>query len=345
MPAPTSTTLLALLLLGPALPGAARAADYRFAAEAEITGRSIGISSRFLVHDGLLNGGDASIRATNVLGIGRLRVFLDPVTDDDAPPLLQPFLQRRSEVWVGGGPGYESFSQPGSPYTILSGTLSVGGDFYVTSHVALWLRVGFNRAGISQHHPSIGSHFTDLEVAGGLALRIDDVRVGLGYVHVDTWSGSDDGVISSHDTPGWGQFQLDLQTVLRRSVALALTARIWDGDSGSLLTAGNSVGGGADGRAEWFITRNTGLALNLGGSGGAAPLTVFEMVHEYGIWSPGGPHRQFRWGGAVSHFFGPRFAILLGYFGQYEWTESNVAYPDAPMAIAHGGRLTLHARF
>lgn len=343
MPARPRTSLAAITsVVAIALPSTARATDYRFALDADIAARSVGVT----VPSGSGLFASDSRTAANVLGAARLRIFLDPVTDDDAPPLLQAFLQRRSQIWVRAGLGYESYSQPLIPYDILGSGLGAGADLYLTSRVALWLRAGFNRSAFTGSSKlAYDAHRTNLEVAGGLALRIDDVRFGAGYVRVDTWESPDGSPPSDdHQSPGWGRFQLDLEAAIRRAVALQLTAQIWDGGAG-IGVGGNGVGGGVDGRAEWFVTRNTGLSLAVGGGGGVTPLTLFDPVHESGLWRRRALANQFRWGVGVSHFFGSQVALLLGYFGQYEWSPSNVAYADGPTATSHGGRVTVFARF
>lgn len=108
-----------------------------------------------------------------------------------------------------------------------------------------------------------------LEAGGGLALRLRDVRVGLGYSYRGTWfrNGGAATFGDSYTSSGWGEVALDLQAVVERRLVVLLGARLWDGSMGS----SGGPGGGASAALLYFLRRGTGLRVGFGGTGGFAP--------------------------------------------------------------------------
>ena len=309
------------------LSASAEAAGVRALFDGEVTARTFSIGD--MTKERSLN---------SLTGLLRLHYYPTLVVDDDAAPQLQPFLQRRSELTLGASVGYEVFEPWIPTRSTIGGGGEVGGDLYVTPLVAIWFRLAADRGTWSSRRLATPGTFSDIELAAGAALRLDDVRFGVGYQYWGTWS---DFGTSEYASPGWGRLLLDAKAVLRRSIALSVRGCIWDG---KVFSAGTStgVGGSVDAGVEWYPTRDSGLTFDVGGSGGAATLTQYGLVAEDAMWMPGYPLRSVHWALGLSHYFGPRLGVGLRYLGHYEWYD---AAGLAPAALSSGLRINLSARF
>lgn len=47
----------------------------------------------------------------------------------------------------------------------------------------------------------------------------------------------------------------------------------------------------------------------------------------------------------MTHFFGGRFGLSVGYEGRYGWYKANIAYPTLGATLSSALQLGLHARF
>jgi hypothetical protein len=234
--------MIALPLLVMTLALAPSNDSYRFDASAnghiDVTTADLGNGYRYL-------GGRAG------LGVG---VFLRRVTDDDAPPGLQPYLQRTPMLHIdgGGGSAQATWSDP-----VPHGSVAYGWADVDISGYARWL---YAAAHVGVEYSD--SHSTLYGVGGGtidssgtsLAVPVDatlgvrwrDSRVTLGWGVTPTRADSG-GVQGDFKVPFWGGARADVATVLRR--------QLW-------LEAGVNVleqGAGAFGNATLYLRRRLGI--------------------------------------------------------------------------------------
>lgn len=251
---------------------------------------------------------DTILEEFGIAGMGRLRVNVypgRPLIDDDAPPTLQPFLQRAFRLQAAGGyfgsdVTVESKDIEPTHQLAETGFFQVGAEGYPTDHLygAASLTVqssafriirpaGFGGAG------PISSTLS-LSVAASLGARFGDVLVA------GTWTVTP----SQTDTAPWRVRQptpgLSTQIVLRRrwSITAAVT----------VLEGGAQASGGVD----LFVNR---------------AFVVFASVNG-GHSSPAG--------GAESDFAGARVGAFLW---QSRWFGLGVAY--APQWTRYPGVNTI----
>jgi hypothetical protein len=233
------------------------------------------------------NGGDGSVGFT---------LFFDhPIIDDDAPPGLQPFLQRLSSLHVWGeGGGYQVLPTTGSPLPAGSGyggDASLSGSVYADRFFFASLGVGVDY----RSDTSGGATTPRLEVPLGISAgpRIGDTLLTIGWSLAPTRIGD-----SGFQIPFWGNVNLQVVSVLGRALSLHGEVDLYDGGAGAV--AGLAV----------FIDRRLGVGGFVRGSYEHVFDTMVNDAHvgaglEVDVWS------------------GPRLAFELAY--TFDWNQ----YHDA----------------
>jgi hypothetical protein len=194
-------------------------------------------------------------------GLG-VTVYLRRLTDDDAPPSLQAYLQRTPMLHVDGGGGswQESWSGPTAPR--MSATQGWAG--LDLSGYARWLygavHVGLDYSNLqaTSFAPGVGTfESTDTSIAvpvdATVGVRWRDWRVTVGWGVTPTRDDSG-GVQGDFKVPFWGAAHASVATVVRR--------RLWL-EAGVLAL---EQGAGAFGDATIYLKRRFGInALLKGG--------------------------------------------------------------------------------
>ena len=237
--------------------------------------------------DGLAVGGQGSFGLT---------LFGRRIVDDDAPPSLQPYLQRAAQLHVDGGGGGLSFSRDAS--SSLAGNTRTTG--FADLNASGYLERFYAYLGIGAHYLSQSSgQFTSLtlpiDVAAGV--RFGDARLLLGYDITPARYG--DGIF---DVAFWGGVYARAYGVVGRRLSLGAGVAVREG------------GVAADGDATIYLARRLGVGGNVFGSHGRV-----SALH-YSYDEAGG-------GVSVDAWTGARFAVALAC--SFDWTR--YVYDAAPV--------------
>ena len=221
-------------------------------------------------------------------GVG-LTLFGHRISDDDAPPSLQPYLQYAFLLHVDGGAGGFHFTRnagstlPGNDSTSGYADASVSGYFDRAVYGALV-------AGMRYRSDSAGNSTSltlPLSVAAGF--RLGDVRLSGGWSVTPTRI--DDG---SFEVPFWGGAFGQVYAVVQRRLSLVAEVDVVEG--------GASARGGA---TLYFLRRFAAGASVNGGHGS-------ESVYGFGYDAAGADVTFETW-------VAPRFAIRADY--SFQWTR------------------------
>ncbi|MGZ3406425.1 MAG: hypothetical protein ACXVAN_08295 [Polyangia bacterium] len=235
-------------------------------------------------------------------GIG-LNLFVRRLRDDDAPPTLQPFLQRVGELHIDGGGGGFTVSQPSNstlPDRVgHSGYFDLAAWGYAQRFLYGYAHFGVSYSSVTDTVP-LGLAFPNsvtattlalpVEIAGGV--RAGDVRFTAGWSVTPTRVNDAD-----FSVPFWGHVRINADAVVRRRLALDAEADLLDG------------GAGASGGATLYLARRFGLGALVRGS------------HEH----PGNSLIRDHAGAGLSFeaWATPRVAVALSY--SFDWWQ----YSDA----------------
>jgi hypothetical protein len=166
-------------------------------------------------------------------------VFGRRVVDDDAPPALQPFLQRAAELHVDGGGGGFHFEPPnGAPLVADDGSngyVDVSASAYFAHYLWAQLSAGV-RYGVetTRFSDDTRTNTNTLGIPLGLAVgpRIGDVRVLVG------WSVEPSRTLDeSFKVPFWGDVSAQVYAVIRRRIALDAEIDVLEGGAGAVAGA------------------------------------------------------------------------------------------------------------
>ncbi len=217
------------------------------------------------------------------------------VVDDDAPPSLQPYLQRVFTLHVDGGGGGFRFAPDVNNAN--GGNDSTNG--YADAYAAGYARWLYGYVGFGMRYRSDSpSHYSllqlPLDVAAGV--RFGDVRLSLG------WSVSPTRVNEqSFGVPFWGGVYAHAFAVVRRRLALDAQVTVVDG------------GAAADAGATVYLARRFGVGVFARGGAGAPS----ELTYRY--QSAGGGVSFEAWTNA-------RTVVAITY--SFDWTA--YGYTQAP---------------
>jgi hypothetical protein len=182
-----------------------------------------------LVSDGLSVGGQA--------GVG-LSLFGSRVVDDDAPPALQPFLQRTAQLQLdAGGGGFDLTPPLDSSLIPRHGSLAYAdvsafgyADRFLYAFVGLGVRYR------SDERQMLTTYSIPIDVAVGA--RLGDARVSIGWTVAPTHTNDD-----VFKVPFWGGAYAHIFGVVGRKLALNAEVVVLDG------------GAGGDGAATVYLAR------------------------------------------------------------------------------------------
>ena len=176
------------------------------------------------------NGGEGSVGFT---------LFSHPVFDDDAPPGLQPFLQRLSSLHVSGDFGGYS-GLPASGSTIPSGSghgggAGLSGSVYADRFFYASLGLSFDdrtdtRAGVPTPRITI-----PLGISAGP--RLGDTLLTIGWSVTPTRIGD-----AGFQIPFWGNVNLQVLSVLGRALSLHGEVDLYDGGAGAVAGLAAFIG-------------------------------------------------------------------------------------------------------
>jgi hypothetical protein len=173
-------------------------------------------------------------------GSGRLSVFSRRVVDDDAPPDLQPFLQRVSELRIEGGGGGLAYSPPADsngapPYDGASGFVDLSGHTFFDRLFYAYASFGVHdvtRKTDSGLVPASTSSMLTLPLAVAGGLRFGDFFFSLGWRLTPT---SING--GEFEVPFWGGAWLHFYGVVHRRLALVAEVEVEDGGASGIAQA------------------------------------------------------------------------------------------------------------
>lgn len=283
--------MLALPLLVTTLTLAPTGASSRFELSlgAEFAAESITLPSQMLLPD------DSMLSTGGQGGIG-LTLFATRVVDDDAPPSLQPYLQRVSQLHVdGGASGYSASPATGGqllPATGYGGYVDVNGTAYLDRFFFASLGAGVRYRSDTRGSGLYFASTTDsISIPIGISAgpRFGDLRLGLGWSVVPTRVGDD-----IFRVPFWGNVSLEAYDVVRRRLVLRVEVDVYDG------------GAGAVGSAAVFLARRFELGAFVRGSQEHVYNTTLTDGHagaglDFEAWT------------------GPRLALELDY--SFDWNR------------------------
>jgi len=209
-----------------------------------------------LSSEGLAVGGQAG---------GGLTVFGARVVDDDAPPGLQPFLQRAAELHVdAGGGGFDLSPPDGSALIPHHGTVAYA-DFSAFRYADRFL-YGYVGLGVRYRNDELQMFKTiALPIDVAVGARLGDARVSLGWTVAPAQA--NDAVFK---VPFWGGAYAHLFGVVRRTLALNAEVGVLDG------------GAGADGSATIYLARRFSIGAFVRGGHGSPSDAHYSYDHAGG---------------------------------------------------------------
>ena len=197
-------------------------------------------------------GDSAEVNASAQL---QLTMFIQRLRDDDAPPSLQPFLQRvtRVSVAVRGTIGFSYVADDGPPFQQDDGgpTVRASIDGYVARYLYLGASVGYQ---LQHRWVDIDDGSTENVHEPSLAVAIG---ARLGDVRIVATAGATFAV-GEGDQADWGYVGLRAHAVIRRHIELdgGVELRLWPAADG-----GAGKGGGGDASATFWLGRRLGLGI------------------------------------------------------------------------------------
>lgn len=220
-------------------------------------------------------------------GAAGFTLFGRRIVDDDAPPTLQPYLQRAAQLSVGGGGGAIDFQRNGTPplpdsYRTL-GHADVTASGYADRFYGY---LGFGVRYLSQTGP-LTSLALPVDVAAGV--RFGDTRVLLGYNLTPTQYNGD-----VFRVPFWWGLYARLYSVVERRVSLAAGVFVREG------------GVAIDGGATLYVARRLGVGFTVSGAHGSNAALRYDYDDAGGSLG-------------VEAWTGPRLAVALA--ASFEWTR------------------------
>jgi hypothetical protein len=172
-----------------------------------------------LASDGAAIGGQA--------GVG-LNLFAHRVVDDDAPPGLQPYLQRTSQLQLdAGGGGFDLTPPVGSALIARHGTLAYADvSAFGYADPFLYASVGIGVRYRNDERQMLTTYTIPLDVAVGV--RLGDARFSLGW-SVEPTRYNDD----AFKVPFWGGAFAHIFGVVGRRLGLDAQVGVFDGGAGA----------------------------------------------------------------------------------------------------------------
>ncbi|HXU70473.1 MAG TPA: hypothetical protein VN947_14145 [Polyangia bacterium] len=266
-------------------------ASFRFELSlgAEFAAESVTLPRQTLLPD------DSLFSAGGQGGVG-LTVYATRVFDDDAPPSLQPYLQRVSELHVdGGASGYSASPSTGGqllPGTGYGGHVDLDGTAYLDRFFFASLGAGVRYRSDTRGSGLYFATTTEtIAVPVGIAAgpRFGDLRLALGWGVTPTRVGDD-----VFRVPFWGNVDVEAYGVVRRRLVLRARVDVYDG------------GAGAIGNVAVYLARRFELGAFVRGSQEHIYQTTLTDAHagaglDFEAWT------------------GPRFAIELS--DSFDWNR------------------------
>ena len=236
-------------------------------------------------------------------------LFGQRVIDDDAPPTLQPYLQRVFQLHADGGAGGFRFRQDAD--AAAPGNDSTNGYADVNlSGYASWF-YGYLGFGVRDRNDSpSGYSFLTLPVDAAAGVRFGDVRLSLGWTFAPTRVDT-----RPFSVPFWGGVYAHAYAVVRRQLSLSAAVNVLEG------------GAGASGGATVYLARRFGVGVSVGGSHQHASLPGYTFD------GAGGTLSFEAWTSA-------RVAVALGY--SFNWLA--YTYPMTPTENDYQSLISLSLR-
>ncbi|HEY2747023.1 MAG TPA: hypothetical protein VGL86_20510 [Polyangia bacterium] len=223
-------------------------------------------------------------------------VFGRRVVDDDAPPALQPFLQRAAELHIDGGGGGFHFLPPSGAELVAddgsNGYVDVSASAYFARYLYAQLSAGVRYSVETTRLADFTRTNTNtLGIPLGLAVgpRFGDVRIILGW-SVEPVRTLDD----SFKVPFWGEVSAQVYAVVRRCIALDAEIDVLEG------------GAGAVAGVTFFPARRFGIGAFARGS------HIFDATSTRAVDHAGGVLRFETW-------VNPRVAVAVEY--DLDWDQ------------------------
>jgi hypothetical protein len=255
--------------------------------------------------------------ARSLTGSGGLAItgFLNPVIDDDAPPSLQPFLQRAGSFSLFGGGGHTSFTRPpqlGPSGETTFGNVGVDGSGYFGR--ALFVGAGLSLSYATHQFVGYAEHdsFLALPLYVSAGVRWRALLVNAGWRVAPARNNEDAFAVSF-----WGNAYLNVYGVIGRRASIGGVVDVLDG------------GAAASVRFSIWTARRLGFGVS-GGGGHAAPAAPARAY-------------DFARGRVFAEVWvAPRAALSLVY--ELAWTRYVATTVPSSDAIMHGVSLEVTGR-